>query len=218
MFLTSCVVLLASTIGAACQDSYSGHLAARTIQGLSTGATESVLPLMLTELTFLHQRSKAFALYWTMQTCLSGALNIASSYIVASLGWKWYYGVFAIAVGVGLVFAIFGAFETRFARPATNIDGVVVLTDDYGVTHVIPSDEIDSHPGLRGQNLAGVPDNAPYEGPQPTYRDRLAFWGRAHPTPGKIMISAWVHMFKCLASPAILYAILTSSIALGRFP
>jgi hypothetical protein len=41
-------LLLAATIGAALQDSYEGHLAARIIQGLTTGATESVGDLSLT--------------------------------------------------------------------------------------------------------------------------------------------------------------------------
>lgn len=41
-FLVAAVVLLFSTIGAATQNSYGGHLAARLFQGLSSGATESV--------------------------------------------------------------------------------------------------------------------------------------------------------------------------------
>jgi MFS family permease len=62
------VILLASTIGAAVQNSYEAQLAMRIIQGLSTGAPESLLPLMITEITFLHQRSQLFPYYWTPQT------------------------------------------------------------------------------------------------------------------------------------------------------
>ena len=56
------VVLLAATIAAAVQNSYNGHLAARIAQGLATGASESLLPLMLTEITFLHERGRVFGL------------------------------------------------------------------------------------------------------------------------------------------------------------
>lgn len=48
------VILLIATIAAALQNSYNGHLASRIVQGLATGASESLLPLMLTEVTFLH--------------------------------------------------------------------------------------------------------------------------------------------------------------------
>ncbi|KXJ92550.1 major facilitator superfamily domain-containing protein [Microdochium bolleyi] len=215
VFLGSTVILLASTIGAASQNSYTGHLVARIIQGLSTGATESILPLMLTELTYLHQRNRVFGLYWMTQTVFSGVLNIVSSYINASLGWQWYYWVFVITIGVGFVFSIFGAYETRFARPAINVDGVVVYTDDYGVTHVVAAEEVQDHPELQAQGLAGMPANAPYDGPQPTFKDRIALWGKPHPQPGKIMLESWVAMAKSLTSPAILFAILVSSVALA---
>ncbi|KAH7021361.1 major facilitator superfamily domain-containing protein [Microdochium trichocladiopsis] len=215
VFLGSSVALLASTIGAASQNSYSGHLGARIVQGLATGATESVLPLMLTEVTFLHQRSRVFGLYWMVQSLSGGLLNIASSYINAALGWQWFYWVYVITIATGFVASIFGAFETRFARPAMSVDGVIVYTDEFGVTHVVPSDEVSSHPELQAQGLAGLPDDAPYDGPQPTFKNRIALWGKPHPTPGKIILSSWVLMVKCLTSPAIIYAILISSVCLA---
>ncbi len=114
-----------ATIGAAVQDSYQGHLAARIIQGLATGASESLLPLMLTEITFLHERGRVFGLYWMTQSVFSGVLNLAGSYINSALGWRWYYWIFAIAIGVGFILAIFCGFETRFARPATALTGLL---------------------------------------------------------------------------------------------
>ena len=44
-FLFSSVGLLLATIGCAVNQNYTGHLAARIIQGLMTGCTESVGPL-----------------------------------------------------------------------------------------------------------------------------------------------------------------------------
>jgi MFS family permease len=64
VFLASSIILLATTIGSAAQNDYKSHLATRTLQGLATGASESLLPLMLTEVTYLHQRGKVFGLYW----------------------------------------------------------------------------------------------------------------------------------------------------------
>lgn len=42
VFLGSTVILLGATIGSATQNSYQAHLVTRIIQGLATGATESV--------------------------------------------------------------------------------------------------------------------------------------------------------------------------------
>ncbi|ENH69986.1 hypothetical protein FOC1_g10009493 [Fusarium oxysporum f. sp. cubense race 1] len=85
---------------AATQNSYYGHLVSRILQGIATGASESLLPLMLTEVTFLHERAFIFGLYWMVQNAISSSLNLASSYINADLGWRWYYWVFTITVGV----------------------------------------------------------------------------------------------------------------------
>ncbi|KAK2021204.1 MFS general substrate transporter [Colletotrichum zoysiae] len=215
VFLASTVVLLGATIGAAVQNSYKGHLGSRILQGLATGATESVLPLMLTEITFLHQRSRVFGLYWMTQTVFSGILSIVSSYINASLGWRWYYWLFVITIAVGFLFSLFGAYETRFARPAMSIDGVIVYTDDYGVTHVVTPEEAQDHPVLQSQVMSRLLDTTPYHGPQPTFKTHIALWAKPHPQPLKVMLSSWVLMIKCLTSPAILYSIVISSVALG---
>ncbi|KAF5671098.1 HOL1 [Fusarium circinatum] len=117
VFLISTVVLLAATICSAAQNSYDGHLASRVMQGIATGASESLLPLMLTEVTFLHERGRVFGLYWTVQNVLSSTMGLTSSYEAAALGWRWYYWVFAILVGAGLILAFLFGFETRFQRP-----------------------------------------------------------------------------------------------------
>ncbi|RFN42547.1 hypothetical protein FIE12Z_12785 [Fusarium flagelliforme] len=215
VFLGSIIVLLASLVWAAVNNSYQSHLGARIVQGLATGATESVLPLMLTEVTFLHQRNRVFGLYWMTQTVFSGILNITCSYINAALGWRWYYWIFVILIGIGFVVAFFGAYETRFARPAMSIDGVVVYTDDFGVTHVVAAEEVRSHPELQAQGLAGAPDDTAYDGPMPSFKSRLALFGKPHPTPGKIMLNSLLAMVRSLASPAIMFAILISSVVLA---
>ena len=89
VFLVSTGVLLASTLWGATQNSYSSHLGARVLSGLATGASESLLPLMLSEVTFLHERGKIMAAYWGVQNILTGVFTIAASYEVADLGWRW---------------------------------------------------------------------------------------------------------------------------------
>ncbi|KAL0943212.1 uncharacterized protein CTRU02_201098 [Colletotrichum truncatum] len=217
VFLGFMVILLVATISAALQNSYNGHLASRIVQGLATGASESLLPLMLTEVTFLHERSRIFGLYWMTQNAISSTINLASSYINHDLGWRWYYWVFVITVATGLVIAFFFAFETQFTRSPESLDGQLVITDEFGVTRIIPDSEAQTY--LDAMNGSGL--TAPNAGHTPslvqrkTYFQRIRPWSTPHPQPFRVMWMSWKHMVESFSSPGIIYAVLTSSIALG---
>ncbi|WZH44346.1 major facilitator superfamily domain-containing protein [Fusarium acuminatum] len=217
IFLVSVVVLFASSIAAATQNSYYGHLVSRILQGIATGASESLLPLMLTEVTFLHERAYIFGLYWMIQNALSSSLNLASSYINADLGWRWYYWVFTITVGVGLIIAIFFGFETQFTRPAASLDGQLVITDEFGVTKVIPDSEAQAYLEEMSKSGLTAPDasNPAQDCDRMPYTQRLRPWSKPSPTPLRVILLSWKHMLTSFLSPGILYAVLTSSIALG---
>ncbi|KAJ0150494.1 Uncharacterized protein HZ326_7016 [Fusarium oxysporum f. sp. albedinis] len=212
VFLISTIILLAATIGSAAQNSYNGHLASRVMQGLATGASESLLPLMLTEVTFLHERGRVFGLYWTVQNVLSSLMNLTSSYETAALGWRWYYWVFAILVGAGLVLACLFGFETRFQRPVVSLDGRAVMTDDFGVTHVVPDSEAQEYLERHGiEDRRGEDAEVPLK----SYSQLLKPWGSSHKTPGKVMLLSLLRMAQSMTSPAILFTVLASSITLA---
>lgn len=209
-------VLLGATIAAAAQNSYNGHLAARIIQGISTGASESLLPLMLTEITFLHERGRVFGLYWMVQNALSSSMNLASSYINQDLGWRWYYWVFVITVAVGLVIAFLTAFETQFNRSPASLDGRLVFTDEFGVTRIIPDGESQAYLARMNREGLSLPTPVPESDiPRKTYAQKLNPWSEVQDKPVRIMMLTYLHMLQSLGSPGIIYAILTSSIALG---
>lgn len=42
--------------------SFDSHLGARLLMGFAAGATESTIPLIITDYTFLHERAKVFGL------------------------------------------------------------------------------------------------------------------------------------------------------------
>lgn len=110
------------------------HFAARLVLGLATGATESLLPLILSDLTFLDERSFYFGLYWSSQNAINAGFQVALSYMIAASSWRWYYWLFAITLGFGAVTTFFFLPETRFQRPLALVNGYVVYTDDLGHT------------------------------------------------------------------------------------
>ncbi|EMD86506.1 hypothetical protein COCC4DRAFT_135670 [Bipolaris maydis ATCC 48331] len=219
VFLVSMVILLAATIAAAVQNSYNGHLASRIVQGLATGASESLLPLMLTEITFLHERGRIFGLYWTVQNALSSCINLASTYLNEAMGWRWYYWVFVITIAFGLVLAFLLAFETQFTRSPASLDGLLVWTDEFGVTRIVPDEEAQEHlarmadKGLRVREQSAEPNQAHV--PRKTYLQKLRPWSPVQKQPVRIVVLTYLHMLQSLYSPGILFAILSSSVALG---
>ncbi|KAL4804544.1 MFS general substrate transporter [Aspergillus unguis] len=215
IFLGSVVLLLATTIGCAFTKTFEQHLALRIIQGLVTGAAESLLPLILSEVTFLHQRGRIYGIYWATQNIVNSCLNLASSYEVAALGWQWYYWVFVIAIGTGLAIAFFTCYETAYHRATQIVDGCVVTTDQFGVTRVLRGEEAEAY--IRAQAEANADsDNMPDElKPKKTYLQQVKPWSNVDNAVIRTIAQAWYHMLQALTSPGILYATLLSSAVLA---
>ncbi|KAL4735874.1 major facilitator superfamily domain-containing protein [Aspergillus similis] len=215
VFLGSVVLLLATTIGCAFTKTFEQHLALRIIQGFVTGAAESLLPLILSEVTFLHQRGKIYGIYWATQNIVNSCLNLASSYEVAALGWQWYYWVFVIAVGSGLVIAFFACFETAYHRSTQIVDGSVVTTDQFGVTRVLRGEEAEAY--IRAQAEANADSDRISDAlrPKKTYLESLKPWSGLENTFFRTVMQAWYHMLQALTSPGILYATLLSAAVLA---
>ncbi|KAJ5992335.1 MFS general substrate transporter [Penicillium sp. IBT 35674x] len=213
--LMAIIVLLGATIGCGFTQTYDQHLALRIIQGLATGATESLLPLMLSEVTFVHQRGKIFGLYWGTQTIVSSCMNLASSYEVAALGWRWYYWIFVITIGLGGLVAFFGCFETAYRRSAQIVNGSVVVTDNFGVTRVLSGEEAQAY--LSSNTAAendgdNIPDELRSKKP---YREMIKPWSHTGNPPLATVLQTWLHMLQALTSPGIIYATLLSSAVLA---
>ncbi|CEO60080.1 hypothetical protein PMG11_04723 [Penicillium brasilianum] len=209
VFLFCTVLLLGSTIGAAVSSTFEAHLACRILEGIATGATESLLPLMITEITFLHEREFWFGIYWGSQSTFNAVFLISNSYLVAATSWRWFYGLFGIMAGIGLIFAFFAAPETRFHRGIVTVGGRRVYTDHFGVTHVVEATEHgDEVPDVLAEER-GVQD-------QPdSYAQRLKPWHGLTPDAGKVFLDTYVQIAKALLSPGVVFAILLSSIVLG---
>ncbi|KAJ5139938.1 MFS general substrate transporter [Penicillium atrosanguineum] len=213
--LLAITVLLAATVGCALSQNYEQHFALRIVQGLATGATESLLPLILAEVTFVHQRGKIYGLYWSTQNIINSCFNIASSYEAAALGWRWYYWIFVITIAIGGLITFFTCFETAYHRSAQIIDGRVVFTDEYGVTRVLKGEEAQAYI-VANSSAESQGDRIPEEMiHKKTYLELLKPWSGIKNPPLKTIRDAWWSMLLCLTSPGILYATLLSSAVLA---
>ncbi|KAM0786291.1 hypothetical protein ACM66B_001770 [Microbotryomycetes sp. NB124-2] len=204
--LMASIVCLASTIGAGASKDYASHMTARIFQGLSAGVTESLLPLILTDITFVHSRGTVFAIYWTAQSILSSIFGVSGPYIAAASSWRSYYWVFAGTVSFGLLLNFFLIPESRFDRPPACIDGQMVYTDAYG-EQITLNDEQAAEKGL--QNAANI-DMRPLG-----YAESLKVWHGASKETATLAVRSYIEMAKCLTAPGMLWTIAYSGVILG---
>ncbi|OAA53081.1 Major facilitator superfamily domain, general substrate transporter [Cordyceps fumosorosea ARSEF 2679] len=116
VLLTTGAVAIAGCVGSGFSTSFGVHLACRCIQALGAGTVESLIPFILQDIVFQHQRNAAVSVVFATQGLIIAVLGIASPYVIGHASWRVLY--FATA-GAGLVFwvAIFIFLpETKFAR------------------------------------------------------------------------------------------------------
>lgn len=117
VLLTTGAVAIGGCVGSGFSTSFGMHLAFRTVQALGAGTVESLIPFILQDMVFQHQRNAAVSVVFATQGLIIAILGIASPYIIGHLTWRVLYFATACA---GLVFwvAIFVFLpETKFSRP-----------------------------------------------------------------------------------------------------
>lgn len=153
-------------------------------------------------------RAWYFGAYWVLQSIFTAILNLCSSFIAINLAWTWYYYIFSIMAGAGLILVIFLAPETKFARPAFAIDGQIMRIDEYGNMVAVDADEDD----------ARLDHEEDWADDQPT-----SYWRTLKPLEPaaidkhalKTLANCFLYMGYSLLDPAILWALGAASLALG---
>jgi MFS family permease len=96
--------------------SLDSHIAARCVQAVGAGAVEALIPLIVQDMVFIHQRNLAMSSVWASQGLVIVGLGIGSPFVVSTIGWR---AMYYITSGLA-IFAWFGivAFlpETRWIR------------------------------------------------------------------------------------------------------
>ncbi|KAJ9096312.1 hypothetical protein QFC20_006450 [Naganishia adeliensis] len=123
VFIFSCALLFVGCIVASQVTNYEYHLAIRIVIGFAAGQSEALVPLMLKEVFFLHERANVLSFQASFQTIVGCVLTIFASNIAASVGWKNWYSVYAGLSGFLLIAAYFFVPETAYERPLSAYTG-----------------------------------------------------------------------------------------------
>ncbi|KAK1965076.1 major facilitator superfamily transporter [Colletotrichum sublineola] len=110
------------------------HLAARCFQGFGAGAVEALIPLIIQDMMFIHQRNKAIASVGASQGLLVVSLGIVSPIIVSRLTWRFIYWITSgvgVLAWIGLILLVP---ETRWLRSDDELAGKEVYPVRPGET------------------------------------------------------------------------------------
>lgn len=110
------------------------HLAARCLQGLGAGAVEALIPLIVQDMMFIHERNRAVASIVASQGLIIVGLGIASPVIVIRRSWRDIYYITSGLAALAWVCTILLVPETRWVRSAEELAGKDVYPLEPGET------------------------------------------------------------------------------------
>ncbi|KAK4168551.1 major facilitator superfamily domain-containing protein [Cladorrhinum sp. PSN259] len=121
-YVISYAIYFAAVIWLSFERSYGGFLAGRIIMGFGAGAAETVAPITIADIFFLHERGAVMALYSSFL-----AVGIALGLIISGLitihhHWRVIFQVASALVGVVLLIAFFAFPETAYHREIPQSD------------------------------------------------------------------------------------------------
>ncbi|KAK2057394.1 major facilitator superfamily transporter [Colletotrichum caudatum] len=118
VLLAATLLMTVATIWCAVGTSYNSVLVARLFQGMGAGASETIVPALVGEVFFVHERGRAMAIYTVFLSTGSLVGGISGGYIGFSKGW-------ADIFWVGVAISAFCFVGTLLFVPETLYDRVV---------------------------------------------------------------------------------------------
>lgn len=144
--ILSCgIIAIVGAIWAGFSQSLDSHLLARCVQAVGAGTVESLIPFVVADLTFDHQRNTWMSYVFATQGLIIVGLGFATPYIIIYLSWRWLYFITAMGAALFLIGVFLFLPETRWKRTHEemrkfNNTSLCYATDEC-FTEGIPKDE-----------------------------------------------------------------------------
>ena len=116
VYIFSYLIYFVTSVWLIFDKSYAGFLVARILMGFGAGAAESIAPISIADLFFLHERGTVMSAYTCFLSIGVAAGLIVSGLITINHDWRVIYEVGAALVGFVLLLAIFTFPETAYPR------------------------------------------------------------------------------------------------------
>ncbi|KAL5115153.1 hypothetical protein ACEQ8H_006989 [Pleosporales sp. CAS-2024a] len=205
VYLGALVILIAGAVLAAQARDYNWHLGARMMLGFAAGQSEALVPMMIQEIHFMHERSTFLMWQSAIQTVLSAALTIAASPLAGAIGpQNWYY-LGAGLTGFTLLVSIFLVPESRYPRSIVAYG----QSSDFEQGNVQESEMVTAAPVRISQRPAL--DTTLYQ-PRTVWSDMRIFVEKPDWAEGGY---SFLHTFQILLFPNVLWAFCLNGLTIG---
>ncbi|EFQ34136.1 major facilitator superfamily transporter [Colletotrichum graminicola] len=122
--LTTGVIAIMGCIWAGNSRSLPSHLLARCVQAVGAGTVESLIPFVLQDMIFVHQRNSWISGVFAAQGVIIIVLGVATPQIIIDLSWRYMYFITAAGAAFFLIGVFFFMPETRWERTRAEMNGV----------------------------------------------------------------------------------------------
>ncbi|ORY58860.1 major facilitator superfamily transporter [Pseudomassariella vexata] len=203
VFLLCTLMTFISTISAALAQNFYQLLAAMCVQGLAASSILSLLLCIVIDMTFIHERPQAIAMFWGLGGSLTLlVLSIIPQIKVVDTDWRSFYWIWSMASLASFVMTLFCFPETFFLRPPVAWDGRIVVQS--GSEKVRIYDDWDAVPGE--QALPNPPDKHWFK----RFIQRIKVWsGRSE---WKAMWACYPQVILCLCNPLVFWVMLLNAV------
>ncbi|TEA20704.1 putative MFS-type transporter [Colletotrichum sidae] len=127
------VLAIVGALWAGSSQSLTSHTLARCVQAVGAGTVESLIPFIIQDMIFVHQRNSWISSIFAAQGLIIIVLGIAAPYMIIDLSWRWMYFITAIGAAFFLVGVFFFMPETKWNRTRAEMNGVP--RDEKGLRH-----------------------------------------------------------------------------------
>ncbi|KAJ4350582.1 hypothetical protein N0V95_004633 [Ascochyta clinopodiicola] len=116
VFLLSQLINFGTSIWRAKANSYGSFMGACIVNGIGAGPSETIMPEVIADIFFLHDRGKWNTLYWVVYMGSLMAGPIVSGSMTESIGFRSFWWLNAGLIGASFLMVVFMFPETRFKR------------------------------------------------------------------------------------------------------
>ncbi|KZM28498.1 transmembrane transport [Ascochyta rabiei] len=116
VYLLSQLVNFGASIWRARANSYGSFMGTCIVNGIGAGPSETIMPEVIADIFFLHDRGKWNTLYWVVYMGSLMAGPIVSGSMTESIGFRSFWWLNAGLIGASFLMLVFMFPETRFKR------------------------------------------------------------------------------------------------------
>jgi hypothetical protein len=116
VYLLSQLINFGSSIWRAKANSYNSFMGACVLNGLGAGPAETIMPEIIADIFFLHDRGKWNTLYWVVYMGSLMVGPIISGSMTETVGWRSFWWFNTGLLGLSFLMVVFMFPETRFHR------------------------------------------------------------------------------------------------------